>query len=556
MHSLYLLAFLVASGSTVAQQGTAVAAEAKLSSLEGALTTSLPPHANLGLSTVVLGDLDGDGMREIAAGAFLTNPATTGSFLVMFLNPDLTVRHEQVVNESEGGFTGQLPSISALGYAMASLGDLDGDGTEELAVGTPFSQGVVFLLDMNADGTVRSHVEIGAGKGGFGGTLGNDDFFGASLASLPDLDGDGVGELAVGAPETLEVFLPEGAVWILLLNPDGTVKAQQKLSTLQGGLSNLPSAKDAFGCAVVSLGDIDGDGSPELAIGAPEDDAVSLNEGSVWIVSLNPDGTAKRDSKISTLQGGLSGPIDSRDRFGASLAFLGDIDADGFPDLAVGAPGDDDGGTDIGAVYLLGLRPDGSVAVESKISAQMGSFEGPLNGSDALAESVASAGDLNGDGIPELLVGAPGDDDGPDAFINRGALWILSLASRGSVSLENGTGLNPPCFSTAGAPELGATWTGDIDASAHPTPQVTIVAARDSALPQGIVIPAGELLVDLFTGGFQLDVFLTSGGGIDMASIFVPSDLTLLGFELHAQAALLGGGSATLCNALTLIVGA
>ena len=556
MRALVLtLSFLASLSLPVdALQGGAVAVESKISSLEGGFTSVLDPLAEFGEGVEVLGDLDGDGIRELAVGAAGNSP---GSLYVLFLDPDLTVRAEVEIGDGKGGFTGTLPRGNQFGVAIESLGDRDGDGFEELAVGAPNILNTVFLLTLDVDGTVRSHVEIGPGKGGFGGTLGGSDDFGQSLAAIGDLDGDGIDDLAVGAPTTsLTAGSGEGAAWILLLNADGTVKSEQKLGPLDGGLSDPPQSDDFFGIALAHLGDLDGDGAPELAVGAYQDDEVSFDDGSVWIVSLNPDGTSRRDTKISGVAGGFTGPTEAFDNFGYALEFLGDADADGYPDLAVGSPRDDDGSDGRGAVYLLSLRPDGTVAVESKISDTAGGFEGTLKGNDQLGSALAWGGDLDADGFPDLVVGARLDDDGPDAFKDRGAIWILGLAERGTVQVENGIGINPLCLSSATPPALNSPWTGAADASVHPGAQLTLFAGRDSTLSPGFVFGAGELLVDLFTGGFVFDFFVTSFGGTDLASAFVPDDLSLLGFELHVQAAILGGGSATLCNALTLVVGA
>ena len=114
-------------------------------------------------------------------------------------------------------------------------------------------------------GWVLSHQKISDTEGGFTGILDNQDFFGSSAASLGDLDGDGVGDLAVGAPNDDDGGDRRGAVWILFLNPDGTVKSHQKISDTEGGFTGILDHSDWFGQSVASLGDLNDDGCVDQA---------------------------------------------------------------------------------------------------------------------------------------------------------------------------------------------------------------------------------------------------------------------------------------------------
>ncbi|MEZ5341378.1 MAG: integrin alpha [Acidimicrobiales bacterium] len=116
--------------------------------------------------------------------------------------------------------------------------------------------------------------------------------------------------------------------------------------------------------------------------------------------------------KISDTDGGLVSALDPGDGFGSDVSGVGDLDNDGVPDIAVGAYADDDGGIDRGAVYVLFLAADGTVKAERKISTVSGDLTAPLDNDDWFGMSVAAIGDLNADGVVELAVGAPNDDDG------------------------------------------------------------------------------------------------------------------------------------------------
>ncbi len=355
--------------------------------------------------------------------------------------PDAGTVHAElrIGQYGRSGFMGPIDLGDIFGCAVASIGDFDGDGTPDLVIGAPrdddggTDRGAVWLLFMNADGTVRAHQKISNTEGGFTGILDDTDFFGVAVDSLGDLDGDGVIDLVVSAHADDDGGLDRGAIWILFLNSDGTVKGHQKISDTAGGFTGVLDNNDAFGISVANLGDLDGDGVTDLAVGAYRDDDGGSDKGAVWILFLNSDGTVKGHQKISATSGGFTGSLDASDNFGCDVAVVGDLNGDGVRDIAVGVCGDDDGGTDKGAVRILFLNSDGTVLSHAKISDTSGGFNGVLGVDDLLGTGLEGPGDLDGDGVSDLFVGANRHDDGGT---NRGAIWLLFLNPDGSVKSE------------------------------------------------------------------------------------------------------------------------
>ena len=406
---------------TGASDGT-VDTEQKISDTAGGLATSLGNSDHFGVAVAGIGDVDGDGINDIAVGANDDDDGGSqrGAVYVLFLNADGTVKAEQKISDTTGGLAATLDNTDHFGSAVVGIDDLDGDGINDIAVGAELDddggtdRGAVYVLFLNADGTVKAEQKISDTAGGLAATLDNTDRFGGSVAGIGDLDGDGINDIAVGAHLDDDGGTDRGAVYVLFLNADGTVKAEQKISDTAGGLAATLDNTDRFGGSVAGIGDLDGDGINDIAVGAYWDDDGGNGRGAVYVLFLNADGTVKAEQKISDTTGGLATTLDNSDNFGIEVAGIGDGDGDGINDIAVGANNDDDGGTDRGAVYVLFLNADGTVKAEQKISDTAGGLAATLDNSDKFGRSVAGIGDLDGDGIIDLAVGAPLDDDGGD----------------------------------------------------------------------------------------------------------------------------------------------
>ena len=517
--------------------------------------TGIPALADVdsfGSSVASVGDLNGNGVVDLAVGARLDNTGGTsrGAVHILFRNninevsSSSKITHTSLLNATGTG----LADGARFGSSLANLGLVNNDGVTDLAVGARgdstggTNRGAVYVLFLNTNGTLS-----GANKFASGGlnmpTLADGDEFGASLASVGDLNGDGIGDLAVGAFGDDTGGSGRGAVHILFLNSSGQLTGSTKIASGIGGGPTLAD-NDFFGRAVANVGDLDGDGVSDLAVGAPYDDMGGVNRGAVHILFLNANGTVKSSTRIAS--GTTNGPaLQNNDNFGFSVANGGDLDGDGVTDLVVGAVRDDTGGTDRGAVHILFLNANGTVKSSTKIASGTTNGPAPLD-DDNFGSSVANAVDLEGDGVVDLVVGATGDDTGGSA---RGAVHILGLNTivtalrdfgdapdsfsffTGGLDYQTRLSQDGPRHTIVNGLHLGTRISGEVDALHNGNANGDDIGIDDE---DGVVNPQVDLLL---TAGTQPTVTLR-------ATNMTGRDATLYGWIDTFANGLFGGARA------------
>jgi len=412
---------------------TQVDSSQKINELEGNFNATLTDDDQFGRSVANIGDLESDGVTDLAVGVPFADDGGTdrGAVWVLFMDDNGQVDVQQKISNTEGGFSGGLDNDDQFGTSVTAIGDLNDDGVIDLVVGVPgdddggTDRGALWVLFLNSDGTVNAEQKIASGVGGFGGILDDGDRFGSAIANINDLNNDGVIDIAVGVELDDDDGTDRGAVWILFMNSDGTVSSEQKISSSQGSFGGGIDDNDMFGSSITRIGDLNGDGISELAVGVSGDDDGGFERGALWILFMNANGTVNTEQKISQTSGLFDGILSDGDEFGSAVTSLGDVDNDGYDDIVVGAKFGDDGGPDRGAVWILFLDKDGKVLSFTKISDLSGGFNGTLVDDDQFGYALTSIGDLDGDGFEDLVVTASGDEGNG---VDRGALWILFIA--------------------------------------------------------------------------------------------------------------------------------
>ncbi|MGB5457230.1 MAG: integrin alpha [Gammaproteobacteria bacterium] len=430
--SLWLTLSGISCDETTTPAG--VVSSQKVSDTAGNFEGVLDDNDRFGSAIATIGDLEVDGVIDLAVGTPLDDDGGTdrGAVWVLFMNDDGTVDIEQKISDTEGAFLGALDDGDQFGSAVAELGDLNGDGFLDIAVGAPLDddggtdRGAIWILFLNADGTVQFTQKISEAEGGFTGILEDNDQFGGALANIGDLNNDGIPDIAVGARLADDGGGDRGALWILFLARNGFVLGFQKISDTDGDFDGTLQDGNYFGSSVAGIGDLDVDGIEDIAVGAIGDDDGGIDRGAVWILFMNNDGTVRLEQKISTVNGNFNGGLTDGNHFGSSIVSLGDFNDDGINDIVAGADQDDDGGIDRGAVWLLFMETDGTINSETKISSTTGDFAGPLTDGTRFGSAIANVGNLDrdADATTDITVGAKLDDDGG---IDRGAVWTLFM---------------------------------------------------------------------------------------------------------------------------------
>ncbi|MBN1900889.1 FG-GAP repeat protein [Candidatus Sumerlaeota bacterium] len=347
-----------------------------------------------GNSVSTAGDVDGDGYSDIVVGAplYLNGQTSEGAIFVFKGSADGIVTPAAWIRESN--------KVGAqLGASVGFAGDVNGDGYGDVIIGAPW-----YSNGENAEGKVCVY------HGGSGGLSTNPSWekesnlltvhLGESVAGAGDVNGDGYSDVIVG---------------VSLFNNGQTAEGQALVyHGGSGGLSASPNwsyesniSEAILGWSVSTAGDIDGDGCSEVIIGAYRYHNGETDEGAAYLFMGSFSG-------LKTTPGWIKESNQENAHYGHCVACAGDVNGDGYSDMIVGAPLYDNGQADEGAAFLYYGKADPPSSVASR------SYTSDQDNSD-FAFSLNTAGDVNGDGYDDILIGAPMYDNGND---NEGRVYV------------------------------------------------------------------------------------------------------------------------------------
>lgn len=362
------------------------------------------PNAQFGYSIAPAGDVDADGFSDVIIGArWYTNGQGQDGEGAAFIY--------------RGGGNGlqSNPTIlegnqynAAMGNKVSSAGDVNGDGYSDVLISA-------YLYDLNI-ANQKDHGIVNLYLGSSTGITSqqqpsrtfygkDNDHMGSSIACAGDVNGDGYSDILLGAEYYDNGQFNEGGVFVYYGSQGSVGIVGEPVATMESN-----QADGWFGTAVASAGDVNGDGFSDIALGAYQYDKGSNNEGVVMIYFGSPN-------QINTIPDQILEGDQIEAQFGFSVACAGDVNADGFADLIVGARYYDKGQNNEGAAFIYQGSRDGLIPAVSVLESNQG---------DAwLGSAVAPAGDVNGDGFSDLIIGAKAFSDVENgegaAFLYKGS---------------------------------------------------------------------------------------------------------------------------------------
>ena len=318
-----------------------------------------------------------------------------------------------------GDFTPLVTGVPSTSW-VAGVGDLNGDGVADIAVGASGDDdkaadaGRIFVTLSNfAPGLTHGLADALPGGMIIDGVFAG-DMAGAAVAGIADMNADGMGEILIGAPGMAKGALADaGAAFVVWGDSlGGGVDLNDPFTAGGKGYAiKGQAAGDMAGTVVLSVGDMNGDGIADVLVGAPGQDAGGVDAGAAYVVWGKTSDAVVQLNNVAAGTGGFKiNGADGGDAIGSAMAVLGDQNGDGKAEILIGVRDDNTAGSNAGAVYVVDGKSTGTAIDLSNVALGVGGYKISGVAQDDAGASVAGIGDVNGDGLDDILIGAPRSD--------------------------------------------------------------------------------------------------------------------------------------------------
>jgi uncharacterized repeat protein (TIGR01451 family) len=391
-------------------------------------------YDNAGRDVAGAGDVNGDGYDDFLIGAYLHDASeiltSTGKVYLILGDPQANWGQGFDLANADASFVGEAAEDYA-GYALASAGDVNGDGYEDFIVGAygvdlqgDDRAGKAYLILGRQDALWGQSMSLADADASFVGEAVYDRA-GHDLAVVGDVNGDGYDDFLISAYTNSEGGTYAGKAYLIL----GRAIADwgQDFSLADADASFVGEAVyDYAGHAVTGAGDVNGDGLEDFVIGAYQNDDGALDGGKAYLFLGRTAADWGRGFDLANADASFLG-AHAGDYTGSALSGAGDVNGDGYDDFLIGAYRFDatEVLTDSGRAYLVSGRPSDDWRMDTDLAdadtaIDIWAFDGEVEDDEA-GTALAGGGDVNGDGFGDFLVGAPRNDEAAD---NAGKVYL------------------------------------------------------------------------------------------------------------------------------------